>query len=209
MKRPFSLLGGFHARAAPSGLAVAVEPVAVPVGAILPYAGDLTSDRVKNSIIARGWLPCDGTAYQITQYPNLYHAIGLIYTPQNASNGAEEFCVPDYRGWFLRGLATGAAQDPGFNDRTAPPQGAKQGVGSTQACMVQTHEHNFSALSSAAPAETGTAGGIPPATKVPTTDLLNASGTDQLTGEETRPKNIYVNFLIKAEGRTYVLGGIC
>ena len=203
MKRPFP--SASQLSVAESGLAVGIRPVRVPIGAVVPYAGDLTDDLVASAILADGWLPCDGSAYLTARYPVLYRAIRLVYTPASMSDG-QTFCVPDYRGWFLRGLATDASQDPGFSHRTAPPQGTAQGVGSTQPCMVQTHEHNFAALSGAVLAETGSGGATPPTTTVATTGLLDAGGTSSLTGEETRPQNIYVNFLIKAEPRVRVLG---
>jgi microcystin-dependent protein len=193
---------------AQSGLAIRLRSVRTPVGAVVPYAGDLSDDQAASAIVAEGWLPCDGSPYPIARYPMLYRAIRLVYTPASVSDGGQTFCVPDYRGWFLRGLATDASQDPGFSHRAAPPQGTAQGVGSTQPGMVQTHEHNFAALSGAVPAEAGTGAGVPPTTTVATTGLLDAGGTTSLTGEETRPQNIYVNFLIKAEARIRVLGAL-
>ena len=61
-----------------------------------------------------GWLKCDGTQYSQTAYPELYALIGtkfchkytsrndVTYTTNNCKSGY--FAVPDYRGFFLRGL---------------------------------------------------------------------------------------------------------
>jgi len=203
MRQPFPSVQGLHGAANQSRLALAPAPVLLPAGAVTPYAGDLTTAAVRQNIINQGWLPCDGTAYPQSRYQDLFHAIGLIYTPAGKDDGM--FCVPDYSGQFLRGLASNAQQDPGFKSRAAPPQGTAQGVGSTQGCMVETHEHNFTALKDAAIAQEGTGGTVPPGTPTPTTGLLDSSGKT-LSGEETRPKNIYVNFLIKAAGSVNALG---
>ena len=77
-----------------------------------PHVGDL-----KYSIYSPnhdGWLRCDGTQYKQTDYPELYKLIGtkfchkytsrtdISYTSNNCNSGY--FAVPDYRGFFLRGL---------------------------------------------------------------------------------------------------------
>jgi hypothetical protein len=53
-----------------------------PVGSIISYAG---------STIPSGWLLCDGTAYTLTAYPNLYAAIGNTY----GGNPSVTFAVPN------------------------------------------------------------------------------------------------------------------
>jgi hypothetical protein len=91
-------------------------------------------------------------------------------------------------------------QDPGFGNRTAAINGIADGVGSTQLCMVQTHEHGYTDY----PGQSVNTGDAPGASLVSskstfTTGLYtDDSGGTSLTGEETRPKNIYVNYLIYA-----------
>ena len=76
-----------------------------PAGSIIAFAGS------SNSL--SGYLPCDGQIYNSQNYNALFNAIGTIYG--DAGNG--NFCVPDYRGIFLRGLGTRfvAAQVMGGN----------------------------------------------------------------------------------------------
>ena len=50
-----------------------------------------------------GWLICNGTSYNITDYPNLYSIIGNIY---GGSFSTGVFSVPDYEGAFLRGAGS-------------------------------------------------------------------------------------------------------
>jgi len=68
--------------------------VGVPSGAIEIYAG---------SSAPNGWLLCNGSNYNTTDYPNLYDAIGTTY---GASGGAGTFNVPDTRGRTIIGLGS-------------------------------------------------------------------------------------------------------
>lgn len=143
-----------------------------------------------------GWVLCDGSAVMESLFPELFKVCGYTY---GGSNGT--FNLPDYRGYFLRGLAVNDTQDPGFGNRTAAINGVTDGVGSTQLCMVQTHEHGYTDY----PGQPVNIGDAPGASLVSakatfTTGLYtDDSGTTSLTGEETRPKNIYVNYLIYAQ----------
>lgn len=82
----------------------------VAPGVVQPYGG---------ATAPTGTLMCDGSAYNTTDYPDLYAAIGNIYdTQRNQSTGANysapgsgKFRVPDYRGVYLRGVGT--AKDSG------------------------------------------------------------------------------------------------
>ena len=79
-----------------------------------PHIGDL-----KYSLYAYnhdGWLLCDGTQYSQTTYAKLHNLLGTkfchrytsktdtSYSSSNCDSG--KFAVPDYRGFFLRGLST-------------------------------------------------------------------------------------------------------
>ena len=77
-----------------------------------PRVGDLKYSLYSSN--HNGWLKCDGTQYSQTAYPKLYALIGTkfchkytsktdtAYTTNNCKSGY--FAVPDYRGFFLRGL---------------------------------------------------------------------------------------------------------
>lgn len=187
-----------------SGLGVGNHHVDLPLGAVITFAGDLGVAAVERRLISQGWLPCDGRLVSIASFRGLYQLLGRLYTP--AGTAKDSFCLPDYRGQFLRGVTTDAKLDPGLKYRTPPPGGtAKASVGSTQPGMVQTHQHHYQALKGVEVGDAGSAGGVPPQTAVATTDLLDGDGA-ALTGEETRPRNIYVNFLIKAAHSTRGIG---
>ncbi|MCF8380788.1 MAG: phage tail protein [Bacteroidales bacterium] len=64
-----------------------------PAGAIIPFAG--AEDK-----IPVGWLLCDGSEYNQSEYMTLYNVIGTNW----GSSSAGTFNVPDLRGVSLRGV---------------------------------------------------------------------------------------------------------
>jgi microcystin-dependent protein len=68
--------------------------LAVPIGAILPYAGGTPPD---------GYLLCDGSEIERTKYGDLYDIIGVIYNGASALIGVGTFRLPDLRGRFSLG----------------------------------------------------------------------------------------------------------
>jgi microcystin-dependent protein len=168
----------------------------MPVGAVIAFAGAAANSA---SIEDLGWMVCDGRELQVASYPQLFVVLGNLY------GGAERtFKLPDYRGYFLRGLDDGAGRDGDAGKRTDPSGGGglNQGVGSRQTDALQTHEHIYkSAPAPATPSQGGAAAGAPPGQPTLTeggpTDSLAAPGGVRVSTSETRPKNVYVNYLIK------------
>lgn len=173
-------------------------PVALPVGTVVAFAGKISScssdpplDYTTN-IEELGWMLCDGKSLEVSQYFDLFAVLGYLYGGNN-----DKFNIPDYRGIFLRGVDRGANNDPGILDRTDPADPQKkeknQGVGSRQEDALQTHQHEYPDLSQT----TGGTGnkaamlvdGVPTLTSYP----KEPPGTS----DETRPKNVYVDYIIK------------
>jgi microcystin-dependent protein len=104
----------------------------VPVGSIIPFGGPLSS-------VPAGWLPCDGTQLNRTNYTQLYNVIGYSW----GGNG-DVFNIPDLRGYFLRGVADVQTTDPDKDARGAIKSGGNTGnnVGSYQDEMFKSHNHN-------------------------------------------------------------------
>jgi microcystin-dependent protein len=157
-----------------------IQPNATnPAGAIIMYGGTAAPS---------GYLICDGTSYLRTAQPSLFAAIGTAY---GAADGTH-FNVPDFRGLFPRGVDNGAGNDPDTLTRTAANPGGNTGdnVGSYEADQFAAHNHsittafNSNAADGWATSANGTGG-------LHTMTTLNAGGS------ETRPKNLYVNFIIK------------
>jgi len=116
-----------------------------PVGCVLPYAGQVTPTS-EAALIAQGFVPCDGRqlANDDPQYQSLQKVIGNGYGGTKTA-----FCVPDYRGIFLRGTDGGAGVDPNAATRTPPqptlaiPGNSGDAVGSMQPGGLQSHTHTY------------------------------------------------------------------
>ena len=174
-----------------------------PVGSVLAFAGTLgnggSSQHATEPLEAWGWMYCDGRSLSTHLYPELFAALGYVY-----GGGGAQFKIPDLRGYFLRGTGTGSQVDPDQSERTVPPggQGEAAGVGSIQQFAMQTHEHIYdSAPAPATPSQQGTAAGAPSATQTLTgggpTSSLTPPGNVKVSQFETRPVNVYVNYIIK------------
>jgi microcystin-dependent protein len=147
-----------------------------PPGAIQAYGG---------ATAPGGWLLCDGTSCLRTAYPALFTAIGTAF---GAADGAH-FNVPDFRGRFLRGTDSAAGRDPNAATRTAMNTGGNtaDNVGSIQAENVKSHQHTIALGSDAG------SGGMAAYGQTATTGI----NTGLYGGDETRPINAGVNFIIK------------
>ena len=69
----------------------------VPAGALMPFAG---------SVLPTGWLFCDGSIVNISDYSVLFAAIAYSFKDRSLllQNGATTFGLPDFRGRFALGL---------------------------------------------------------------------------------------------------------
>lgn len=106
----------------------------VPAGTILPFAGPVAN-------IPDGYLACDGSEHNISNYPALFDAIETSW----GGNGSSTFRVPDLRGQFLRGLDQGSGNDPDAGGRTAKNGGnSGDAVGSFQGDEFKSHNHGVS-----------------------------------------------------------------
>ncbi len=161
-----------------------ITPVSIqtitPSGTIIMYGG---------AAAPSGYLICDGTSYLRSAQPLLFAAIGTAYGTADGTH----FNVPDLRGLFPRGVTGASANDPDASGRTANNPGGATGnsVGSQQGDAVNTSitvTVGGSAGSGAGPNFLAGGAGNFDQTAV-------VSGTFSST--ETRPKNVYVNFIIK------------
>jgi microcystin-dependent protein len=154
-------------------------------------SGDVNSTDCPVVLIeALGWMVCDGRSLQVTCYPELFATLGYLYGGKDGT-----FNLPDYRGLFLRGVDAGAGMDPDASQRAAPQdgQGSATGVGSMQCDAMQTHQHSYQAVPVAAVSEGGDAAGTPGTTQNTGAPVSPA----RVSQNETRPKNIYVNYIIR------------
>jgi microcystin-dependent protein len=182
-----------------NGVSIDLVEYLVPVGSIQPFAGG--SDKVPD-----GWELCDGSSVSSSdpKYARLYAVIGTTFGNGSKTGsgqaGTGNFNLPDLRGRFIRGVDQGVGRDPDRAARTPMIDGGQAGdtVGSLQQDALQTHQHNYSRTYN----PYGTAaynggywfdwGNDALAQTLASTDPLNSRNSS-----ETRPKNMYVNFIIK------------
>ncbi|TXT39009.1 MAG: rhiB [Comamonadaceae bacterium] len=177
----------------------------LPVGSVVAFAGSVGApgsapeNFSTDPLEAWGWMVCDGRPLTTQNYPELFAVLGYVYGGSN-----DQFHIPDYRGYFLRGNGTGTQNDPDLASRSVPPggQGLSSGVGSIQSSALENHEHSYnSAPAPAAAAPSGTAAGAPSATASLTTGGpvpgQGQSSKVPVSQSETRPINASVNYIIK------------
>jgi microcystin-dependent protein len=152
----------------------------LPVGTILPFGG---------SSAPTGYVFCQGQSVLKTGfYANLFSVIGTAYGTADGTH----FNIPDLRGQFLRGVDGGSGRDPDASSRTAMNLGGATGnnVGSIQPYGVESHSHTlnmWNGNTSAARNPFGTQSAV----------FQGTYGTSGYGGNETRPLNAYVNYIIK------------
>ncbi len=154
--------------------------ILIPVGTIMAYGGDTRNDTAVATLKGQGWLPCDGRAYAAQEYPELAKVIG---------NSFGNLRVPDLRGRFPRGTDHGTTRDPDAGSRRAENGGnGGDNVGSVQDDEFRRHQHQYTQFP-------GARGGIASG------DYWTAGDaqTGPAGGNETRPKNVYVNWIIRAK----------
>jgi microcystin-dependent protein len=180
---------------ATSATAVANIILPFPLASIIPYMGPQSA---LNSLATQGWQLCDGRALSASIYSALYDVIGTTY----GGNGNPSFQLPNLVGMFLRGVDATGAVDPDYAARTSPIPGNSTTVGgvvgSRQADQLKNHMHNWS----------NNFGQISDGGSDINVQLCqnggnkgNNQGTGPTTdtdggGNETRPVNVYVFYLM-------------
>ena len=165
-------------------LAAAVQQALTPTGTIVAFAGDSAPS---------GWALCNGQPLSRSTYSALYAIIGNRF---GYGDNSTTFHTPDFRGQFLRGRDGGVNRDIDRNSRSAMNSGGATGdnVGSVQGDQFRSHRHTV-------PTDNNTS------VNVSQNSLTDTNGSDEgysytpgtgyEGGNETRPTNAYVNYIIK------------
>lgn len=162
--------------------------IAVPTGMITAYGATAAPS---------GWYLCNGDSLLRTDFPALFSIVGTSF----GSADSTHFNVPDLRGTFIRGVDEGAGRDPDTSVRTAMNPGGNTGdnVGSVQNSIYGLHAHSsITDGTSAYRTQSGWASGatydgIAKNGASPGADV----GTSGSGGNETRPINAYLVYIIK------------
>jgi len=119
-----------------------------------------------------GFLECDGSNVSRSTFSDLFNAIGTTF---GVGDGSTTFGLPDLRGEFVRGWDNGRQVDSGRN------------FGSTQSDEIKSHSHGIN--------NQGTK--LVGAGNDTFSSNANSGNTDAFGGDETRPRNIALMYIIK------------
>lgn len=168
-----------------------VKEQVTPIGSVMAYG---------SGQLPEGYLWCDGGTYAAEEYPLLYKRIG-----RNFGGSDQEFRVPDLRGVFIRGQDQGAGEDPNALVRLSR-NGGNFGdrIGSFQIDEVREHNHRQRGGITEGGGDTSanSFGSIArPGAQLHLTDSNHGTqhSTNKYGGEETRPKNVALRYIIKAK----------
>ncbi len=176
----------------------------VPIGTILPYGGPVSGSS-QGTLETQGYLFCDGSEITRSDYSELFSVIGNAF---GAGDNVNTFNLPNLQGLFLRGVSHESGNDPDATSRTASGSCGNTGnnVGSYQGDVYQSHDHphwhwlyivgntfgdQYWGIDYANSSSQGWTQGA--------YDRGTSTSTSLSGGNETRPKNIYVNYIIKAK----------
>lgn len=197
------------------GKTVTVDPIAymskdgnleeTPVGNIISYMG---------TTVPTHYLPCDGTIYNIGQYPELENHIAKEFGTVNhfGGDGTTTWAVPDLRGEFLRGTGANSYADQGSGATVGSHQNA------TRMPAFYIINNMLSAYTkdgvSVTPSNADSTTLINPSN--PSTYAKYTNASTKTTGTSTaanyyaytgRPTNTSVNYCIKYETTYHVILG--
>jgi len=179
--------------------AAAGAPVALPVGTVLAFAGEVT--RQATPLAVQGYLVCDGSPLPVSEFNELFQVIGYQYSP---SAGGGTFHLPNLQGYFLRGVDPTGKTDPDNQDRTLPDRTAGPSVGSVQQSAFQLHEHNYTPAVPSGVTAAGDSGTVGAGTTATSAVVQGSGKYPPLTSmQETRPINAYVYYIIKYANIVY------
>jgi len=174
----------------------------LPIGTIMAYGGDVGSERIKKDLEQRGWLVCNGESVSCAEYRELFDVLRNLYSgrPDAAAGNVclDKFQLPDIRGRFLRGVNYDASDE---KDKPRDPDCRENNncdkVGIVQQDALMKHSHSYR-TNTWFWNEGKTGGSYIRGDH--TTNYLHHDRTDnEGNSEETRPKNLHVNWIIRAK----------
>ncbi len=175
--------------------------VVPPIGAVISFAAGTESA----SALQQNWLLCDGRVNSnLGVFNPLFQAIGFTH----GQAGESDYVLPDYRGYFLRGVANGSNWDPDRDTREAPYSAGANHQKGNSGDLVGSVQKTATGISTGADLITifknlpdANLNKLQPFTTNHYCTLntgltqvnLSASGGD----DESRPLNVYVDWYIR------------
>lgn len=168
----------------------------VLIGTIVMHGGNFdfkTKEEQDQWEAKHGWMICDGR--ELDNENKVYTSL-FAHIDKAFGGSANKFNIPDCRGMFIRGVDKGRCKDPNREQRKPSNVGGNVGnnVGSVQDDSFKKHSHfcgddhktNYQEKSH----------------KYKDRPIIKGSGSKhtpslEMGGDETRPVNLYLNFIIK------------
>jgi microcystin-dependent protein len=187
------------------------------IGTIAPYGGEIVETTPGDPYqVQLGWFFCNGASLDREEYKDLFDVIGVAFGAPDPNT----FNLPDLRGRFVRGVDDRAGNDPDARLRKAGNKGGNTGnkVGSYQLDNIQTHSHQWGVrVSNNLYSWNKESKHVMALDRQAHNQIPGGSGKDDdymdvAAGSfwtelvpsvvnpktETRPKNVYVNWIIRA-----------
>ena len=200
----------------------------VPIGTVVAYSGVLpATDNEKQQLMqvppGSGWFLCNGAPVSSKEFRALSDVLKDSHGNGKGSLSSSpdtDFNLPDYRGLFLRGVSgprRGDFADPNADKRLHPQGDPQTGtgnsgnkVGSIQFDEVKDHTHSLNQKKHSHEMDTwdndsigairaGNPTGSPKSGIFTKDTLIDISVNLSGGGSETRPKNAYVYYIIRAK----------
>jgi microcystin-dependent protein len=200
----------------------AIPSAPPPPGSVLPYMGGDTSDDLLD-LEQSGWFLCDGRLIDDLSDEGLSRSEKEEFKALLTRSGnPDPNHLPDLRGYFLRGADRSSGRDPDIASRS----GTGNKIGSTQDDEFRSHTHSgstSSANSTTDDASTGDNLNVSTVQLLPAAgpgadgpvvvngvsinnvnhhhtlgSSTGSASSSSVGGSETRPRNVYVNYIIKA-----------
>jgi len=141
-----------------------------PAGTISAFAGTSEPD---------GWFFCNGQELNRSTNSALFNTIGTTF---GEGNGSTTFTLPDLRGEFIRGFDDGKGVDSG------------RSFGSSQSDEFESHSHGTGQTGS----NTQQSNALNDTFGIIIVEGNGGQSTSTEGGVETRPRNVALNYIIKA-----------
>lgn len=170
------------------------ENVIPPVGSVIPFSGIHDPQQ-----LMQNWMLCDGKEVSSkSSFATLYSMIGTAH----GSTAEFLFNLPDYRGYFLRGVSEDTNRDPEAAKREAPSIGGNTGntIGSRQNDATAYPMKSFITIIPGLPTQEGSSiiSGLVKDVFIWNSDVVNSVPVATGGGDpETRPRNWSVNYYIR------------
>ncbi|MEQ9403919.1 MAG: tail fiber protein [Cyclobacteriaceae bacterium] len=166
--------------------------VNVPIGTVLAFAGP---QNVFDDLLSENFMVCDGRELERNQYKKLHYVIGNVW---GGAGTVTKFNIPKLQGYFLRGADPKGEIDPDVEVRVNLDGDSRNGVGGYQRDEFLKHKHERENRFYVTE-QLGRDGAIDASSIASPYDRdIDHSGIET-GGNETRPKNASVLFIIRVK----------